>query len=64
MAFFVFEEKRMSRPTDRGVRMDCDLRVRTTPSDMEQLKEIARSRGTNMSTLVRMTLIDQGLIKA
>jgi len=44
--------------------MDCDLRVRTTPSDMEQLKEIARSRGTNMSTLVRMTLIDQGLIKA
>lgn len=54
----------MARGTDRGVRMDCDLRVRTTPADMKHLKEAAAKRGTNMSTLVRMTLIEQGLIEA
>ena len=54
----------MSRPIERGEVMNESLRVRCTLSDKQRLAELARKKGTNVSTFLRLHFIEQGLIEA
>ena len=41
------------RTTDRGVRMDRDIRLRCTPQDVEDIKGAARAQGMSVATFIR-----------
>ena len=54
----------MSRTIDRSEKMMQSIVLRATPADKQKLKEYAQSKGTNCSNLIRMMLIEAGIINA
>ena len=54
----------MAKPSIRGAKMDEKLVIRCTLADKAKLNLLAQRRGIDRTTLIRMTMIEQGLIDA
>ena len=52
----------MARTNSRSSRMDKVFGIRMTEKDIAELKLHAQKRGVDVSTLIRMTLIDRQLL--
>ena len=53
----------MAKTIQRDVYMAERIQLRCTEQDKELLRKAARANGANVATLVRQSLIKQGLIK-
>ena len=52
----------MARSTTGSTQMDTTIAMRCTQSDKDQVRAYARSKGIDMSGLIRQIFVQQGVI--